>query len=204
MPAFRDPTPTWLRPEHASVLDSPVKKALRWLVHANPLPEPLESVLPNPNPLTMAADPIAQALSIMGGVKLPGQYVFHGTTLDRLKKIARRGLRTERAGETWARSAHNSVYVTDNKFDARQWARGTAHNAPGPLSGQPAVLKIALPDNTEFIPDTGAGRGASGEKRLRLERNISPRHIETVSYQMPDGEWVEKPLKDFRTTNHDR
>jgi|TARA_R110002110_G_scaffold344363_5_gene554337 hypothetical protein len=72
MPAYPNPIPSWLYPENASVLDSPLRKVIRAISNANPLPERLEGALPNPNPFAMMTDPLSQVLAVMGGMR-PGR-----------------------------------------------------------------------------------------------------------------------------------
>jgi hypothetical protein len=63
---MEDPTPSWLKPENASVLDPAWVKLLRAIATANPLPKGLQDRLPNPNPAAMALDPQSQVLALMG------------------------------------------------------------------------------------------------------------------------------------------
>jgi len=70
-PIIQDPTPSWLKPQNASVFDAPVKKAIRSIVNANPVPDAMREWVPNPNPLAMIADPLSQLLALMGGMETP-------------------------------------------------------------------------------------------------------------------------------------
>jgi hypothetical protein len=63
---MEDPTPSWLKPENASVLDPAWVKLLRAIATANPLPKGLQNRLPNPNPAAMVLDPQSQVLGLMG------------------------------------------------------------------------------------------------------------------------------------------
>jgi hypothetical protein len=82
--AMYDPTPEWLKPENASVLDSQLVKVLRAIVNANPWPKPLQGVLPNPNPAAMVADPQSQVLAVMGADVPSGGPIkaFHASPYD--------------------------------------------------------------------------------------------------------------------------
>jgi hypothetical protein len=63
---MEDPTPSWLKPENASVLDPAWVKLLRAIANANPLPKGLQDRLPNPNPAAIALHPQDQILALMG------------------------------------------------------------------------------------------------------------------------------------------
>ena len=77
-PIIKDPTPPWLKPQNASVLDPAWKKLIRAIVQADPaqplrdkLPAGVGGLIPNLNLASMAADPQSQVLALMGPTGTP-------------------------------------------------------------------------------------------------------------------------------------
>ena len=143
-----------------------------------------------------SASRLGEAVAMLAGIP-PAMKLFHGTNVSNLRGILRKGLQRSKSGQAWEHSLSDSVYATDNRFDARRWARDASHNVSGPVADTPAVLKLNIPDGTPLTPDYGAGRGAGGEGRFVLDLDVPPRWIETVSYQRPDGEWVEMSRQEY-------
>lgn len=85
---IRNPTPDWLKPENASVLDSPVTKAIRTLAHLIGADDPQSQVLGLMTPLVpdgqaMASKPVQKALKTLAdlGEKV-GIRAYHGSPHD--------------------------------------------------------------------------------------------------------------------------
>src|SRR5262245_2375357 len=73
-----DPTPAWLKPENASVLDSPLVKMIRSLVNA----------APTINPLRTLVDPQAQVMAL-GLPMVPQGQETAGPMAQALRKVIR-------------------------------------------------------------------------------------------------------------------
>lgn len=91
---IRNPTPDWLKPENASVLDSPVTKAIRTLAHLIGADDPQSQVLGLMTPLVpegqaMASKPVQKALKTLAdlGEKV-GIKAYHGSPNISLDRIA--------------------------------------------------------------------------------------------------------------------
>lgn len=63
-PVIRPVTPEWLKPQNASVFDSPLVQFMQALINGNPAPKALEPYLPNLNPLSIITDPSEQVMSV--------------------------------------------------------------------------------------------------------------------------------------------
>lgn len=85
---IRNPTPDWLKPENASVLDSPVTKALRTLAHLIGADDPQSQVLGLMTPLApegqaMASKPVQKALKTLADLgERVGIKAYHGSPHD--------------------------------------------------------------------------------------------------------------------------
>src|SRR3990167_4306378 len=64
--AFRDPTPEWLKPEHASVLDSSAEKVIRALASVLGADNPQSQVMMLANP--METGPVGGAVGALGNL----------------------------------------------------------------------------------------------------------------------------------------
>jgi hypothetical protein len=132
--AMYDPTPDWLKPENASVLDSQLVKLLRAIVNANPWPKPLQGVLPNPNPAAMALDPQSQVLALMGadvpsgGPRIQG---YHGSKHD-FERFDSSKIGTGQGAQSYG----HGMYIAEHP--------GTAESYRADQAGHPEIKNLKL------------------------------------------------------------
>lgn len=84
-PVIRNPTPSWLRPENASVFDSGVEKALRMLARLIGADDPTGQVMGIAAPVDVpggATSPVVKAIEAIAGKAKKGFKAFHGSPHD--------------------------------------------------------------------------------------------------------------------------
>lgn len=122
----------------------------------------------------------------------PDIYYFHGTAKSNLQSILKRGLKASKSGGTWDRSKTGSVYVSENRIDARTWAHDASYKrAKGSIADTPVVLKLDIPEDAVY----GFERDHSSQQFRRYAHpgDIKPEWIVGYAELTRDG-WVERTI----------
>lgn len=119
MPRIQDPTPAWLKPENASVLDSPLTKALRILAG-----------------LIGADDPQSQVLGLMNPLESPERAAITRVA-DLVERARRDGLYLHGSSaefNSFRPGGHGAVYLSPSPVAGRK--SQAEHIAGGPFGGR--------------------------------------------------------------------
>jgi len=130
-PIIQDPTPSWLKPENASVLDSGLVKAIRAIVNA----------VPAINPLSMLTDPQSQVLGLMTPTVPKGQ-----ETAGAVQAIARKI-------KAWHGSPHDFDQFSLSKIGTGEGAQAYGHGlyfAESPDVARGYRDALAAPNQTDL------------------------------------------------------
>jgi hypothetical protein len=177
MPPVPFRIPQWADPNNASVLDSPLQKAVRTLGQFMGATDPQAQVMAIATPIELP-----KPARIGMGVSVPteGDYVYHATNADRLRDIADSGkLNTHKPWEftdqdVWPDgSVNNRAYFGRSPEHLWQFA---------PEHGEPVIVRTAKTPDIRFEKGTGD---------LFTEKPISAKALEFLGV---DNQWHPVPL----------
>ena len=172
MPKMLDPTPAWLKPSGASVLDSPVTKALRTIAS-----------------LLGANDPQSQALALMMPMVPAGQETV-GPAGRAIQKVIKAFHGTS-ASEPFDRFKGDLAYFASDPREAEAYAKDAIIGGSR-LQGPPRIIEAHMPDGQRrditHVVNAALADGADVDEVIAHEA-VKARHdgIDFLTFDHPSS-----------------